>query len=167
MTLINGKVDLLMVETIFDTLNAKAALVGIAEAFKRTKKVIPLMVSVTVTDASGRTLSGQTIEAFYYSVNHANLFSVGLNCSFGAKQIKPYLQELASVSNEYISVHPNAGMPNEIGEYDDTPSNMAKLISEFAKNGLVNIVGGCCGSTPEHIEAIVNAVKNIIPRRIT
>jgi 5-methyltetrahydrofolate--homocysteine methyltransferase len=167
MTLINGKVDLLMVETIFDTLNAKAALVGIAEAFKRTKKVIPLMVSVTVTDTSGRTLSGQTIEAFYYSVNHANLFSVGLNCSFGAKQIKPYLQELASVSNEYISVHPNAGMPNEIGEYDDTPSNMAKLISEFAKNGLVNIVGGCCGSTPEHIEAIVNAVKNIIPRRIT
>ena len=165
-TLINGNVDLLMVETIFDTLNAKAALVGIVEAFKCTKKIVPIMVSVTVTDTSGRTLSGQTIEAFYYSVNHADLLSIGLNCSFGAKQIKPYLHELAAVSNGYISVHPNAGMPNEIGEYDDTPKNMSHLISEFAKNGLVNIVGGCCGSTPEHVEAIVNIVKNIKPRKI-
>jgi 5-methyltetrahydrofolate--homocysteine methyltransferase len=164
--LIEGGVDCLMVETVFDTLNGKAALIAIDEAFTLSGSQLPLMISVTVTDASGRTLSGQTIEAFWYSVCHANLLSVGINCALGAEQIEPYLKDLARVCDRYVSVHPNAGLPNELGEYDESPEFMAEIIGRFSRSGLVNIVGGCCGTTPEHIRAIAKAVKGSIPRKL-
>jgi len=164
--LIEGGVDFIMVETIFDTLNAKAALFAIQNVFEKNKKSIPIMVSGTLTDASGRTLSGQTLEAFYYSIQHASLFSVGLNCAFGADQLRPHIEELSNICDTMVSFHPNAGLPNELGEYDESPDHMAKIVSEVAENGFVNIVGGCCGSTPEHISAIANAVERIKPREI-
>jgi len=164
--LIAGGVDILMVETIFDTLNAKAALFAIQSVFNEIGKELPVMVSGTITDASGRTLSGQTLEAFYYSMKHFPLFSVGLNCAFGAEQLRPHIEELSFLSDILVSFHPNAGLPNELGEYDETPKNMAKIVGEVAERGLVNIVGGCCGSTPEHIRAIAGAVEGVKPRQI-
>ena len=164
--LMDGGVDFLMVETVFDTLNAKAALFAVQSVFDKFRKKVPVMVSGTITDASGRTLSGQTLEAFYYSINHFPLFSVGLNCALGAEQLRPHIEELSHISNSLVSFHPNAGLPNELGEYDESPKHMAKIVGDIAERGLVNIVGGCCGSTPEHIAAIVEMVKNIRPRKL-
>ncbi len=164
--LLDGGADILMVETIFDTLNAKAALFAVMELLEQRQLDIPIWISGTITDASGRTLSGQTTEAFWYSVSHANPFCVGLNCALGAKQLRPYLEELSNVADTYVSVHPNAGLPNEFGNYDDTPEYMAGLIKEFAEEGLVNVVGGCCGTTPAHIKAMAEAVEGIMPRQI-
>tara|TARA_B100000315_G_scaffold260911_1_gene327224 strand:- start:5830 stop:9489 length:3660 start_codon:yes stop_codon:yes gene_type:complete len=164
--LLGGGADLLMVETVFDTLNCKAALAAINELLNRTGKSIPVSVSGTITDASGRTLSGQTPEAFWHSIRHGNLLSVGLNCALGATQIRPHLQEISRIADTFVSVHPNAGLPDEFGEYNDTPEFMAELLGDFGQNGLLNIVGGCCGTTPEHIAAIADAVSNLSPRKI-
>ena len=152
--LVEGGVDLLLVETVFDTLNAKAALAGIEEYLQEAGRKIPVMVSGTITDASGRTLSGQTLEAFMHSLSHAELLSIGLNCSLGAREMRPYLEEMAGKSALFTSVHPNAGLPNQFGEYDESPAEMSHLISDFIDSGFVNIVGGCCGTTPEHIRAL-------------
>ena len=162
--LLDAGVDLLLLETIFDTLNAKAALLAIHELFNESGFALPVMVSGTITDRSGRLLSGQTIEAFWNSISHADPLSVGLNCAFGAKALRPYVSELSRVANCLVSAHPNAGLPNEFGEYDEEPEAMAALIGEFARSGLVNIVGGCCGSTPDHIRAIARAVDGVTPR---
>ncbi len=164
--LIDGGVDLILVETIFDTLNAKAALYAIREYFDVIGKELPIMISGTITDASGRTLSGQTTEAFYNSVAHSEPLSVGLNCALGADMIRPYLQDLSNISACFVSCYPNAGLPNEMGEYDESPETMAATIREFGEAGFLNIVGGCCGTTPEHIRAIANAVKDFKPRQV-
>ncbi|SVE35188.1 uncharacterized protein METZ01_LOCUS488042, partial [marine metagenome] len=156
----------MMVETIFDTLNAKAALFAILGLFEERGASVPLMVSGTITDNSGRTLTGQTTEAFYNSIRHAELFSVGLNCALGAEQIRPYLEEMAGIAEMPVSCHPNAGLPNAFGEYDETPDVTSSIIREFAEAGFVNIVGGCCGTVPAHIEAIVDAVAGIPPRTV-
>jgi len=163
--LLEGGADLLMVETIFDTLNAKAALFAVEEAFDAVGHRVPVMISGTITDASGRTLSGQTTEAFWHSVMHARPLSVGLNCALGAKALRPHIQDLSRAAPVYVSAHPNAGLPNEFGEYDEGPGETAGLLAEFARSGLVNIVGGCCGTTPDHIRAIGEAVAGIVPRR--
>jgi 5-methyltetrahydrofolate--homocysteine methyltransferase len=165
--LIDGGVDFLMFETIFDTLNAKAGIYAYIDKCIEIGKEVPLMISGTITDNSGRTLSGQTPEAFWTSIKHANPFSVGFNCALGAEQLRPHLVSLNKSSDVPTSLHPNAGLPNEMGEYDETPSHMAKVIKEMAENGLLNIVGGCCGTTPEHIEAIKDAVEGIKPRKLT
>ncbi|MEN8226929.1 MAG: methionine synthase [Bacteroidota bacterium] len=157
--LVEGGADMLMVETIFDTLNAKAALMGIEEFLADRGIHTPVMVSGTITDASGRTLSGQTLEAFMHSLDHVELLSIGLNCSLGAKEIRPYLEEMSGKSSHYISVHPNAGLPNQFGEYDETPEQMAVQIKDFLDSGFVNIVGGCCGTTPEHIKAFADLLE--------
>ncbi len=162
--LIEGDVDLLLVETIFDTLNAKAALVAIDEIFEETGITLPLMISVAITDASARTLSGQTVDAFWRSVAHANPLSVGVNCSLGATDMRPHVAELAQIAGCYISSYPNAGLPNAFGEYDEEPATTGGLVGEFATSGLVNIVGGCCGTTPPHIKAIAEAVDGVAPR---
>jgi len=154
--LVEGGADLLLVETVFDTLNAKAALMGIEEYLESAARHIPVMVSGTITDASGRTLSGQTLEAFMHSLSHVELLSIGLNCSLGAREIRPYLEEMAGKSTFFTSVHPNAGLPNQFGEYDESPEEMAIHIKDFIDSGFVNIVGGCCGTTPEHIKAFVS-----------
>ena len=164
--LLDGGVDLLMVETIFDTLNAKAALFAIQDVLRERGLDVPIMVSGTITDASGRTLSGQTPEAFWYSVSHASPFSIGLNCALGAKQLRPHLEEIARVANRYVSCHPNAGLPNAFGGYDETPETMATLLREFGRAGLLNIVGGCCGTTPAHVRSIAEAVRDLPPREI-
>ena len=164
--LIDGGVDLLLVETVFDTLNGKAALFGIREVLNRRGVHVPVMVSGTITDLSGRTLSGQTTEAFWISVSHADLFCVGLNCAMGARDLRPYLEELSDVADTWVSCHPNAGLPNEFGGYDQTPEEMAEIIADFAASGFVNVVGGCCGTTPAHISAIVEAVARHAPRRV-
>ena len=158
--LVEGGVDLLLVETVFDTLNAKAALMGIEEYLESAGKQIPVMVSGTITDASGRTLSGQTLEAFMHSLSHVELLSIGLNCSLGAREIRPYLKEMAGKSSFFTSVHPNAGLPNQFGEYDESPEEMSILIKDFIDSGFVNIVGGCCGTTPEHIKAFAALTKS-------
>ena len=163
--LIEGDVDLLLVETIFDTLNAKAALVAIDEVFEQSGIRLPIMISVAITDASGRTLSGQTVDAFWRSVAHANPLSVGVNCSLGATDMRPHVAELARLANCYVSSYPNAGLPNAFGEYDEAPATTGTLVGEFATSGLVNIVGGCCGTTPPHIKAIAEAVEGVAPRR--
>ncbi len=162
--LIQGKVDLLMLETIFDTLNAKAACYAVEEVFDELNVSLPVMISGTITDASGRTLSGQTTEAFYYSLRHIRPISFGLNCALGPDLLRQYVAELSRVSEVLVSAHPNAGLPNEFGEYDLDADEMAVQIKEWAQNGLLNIVGGCCGSTPEHIKAMANAVSNFPPR---
>lgn len=162
--LIEGGADLILVETIFDTLNAKAALFAVSEVFEELGFELPIMISGTITDMSGRLLSGQTPEAFWNSVSHVKPFSIGLNCALGAKEMRPHVHTLATVAGVNISAHPNAGLPNEMGEYDESPDQMATLVSEFASSGLVNIVGGCCGTTPEHIHAIAEAVKKLPPR---
>ena len=163
--LIAGGADLILVETVFDTLNAKAALFATENVFDRLGLRLPVMVSGTITDASGRTLSGQTPEAFWNSLAHGNLFSLGLNCALGGKQLRPHIEEIARVADTLVSVHPNAGLPNEFGEYDETPEQTAAIIREFAESHFVNMVGGCCGTRPEHIRAIANAVDGIPPRR--
>lgn len=163
--LVAGGADIIMVETIFDTLNAKAALYAIDGVFTHLDARLPLMISGTITDKSGRTLSGQTAEAFYYSLKHARPLSFGLNCALGAEDLRPHIQALAGIADCHISTHPNAGLPNVLAEYDETPAHMAGLIGAFAREGLVNMVGGCCGTTPEHIEAIAQAVGRHKPRR--
>jgi 5-methyltetrahydrofolate--homocysteine methyltransferase len=164
--LIDGGSDLLLVETVFDTLNAKAALFGIEELFDELGKKLPVMVSGTITDASGRTLSGQTTHAFLISISHIDLLSVGLNCALGADQLRPYLQVLDKESPFFVSAHPNAGLPNEFGEYDETPEIMGQQIEAFLDQGLVNIVGGCCGTTPEHIKVIADLADKYQPRAV-
>ncbi|TAA46388.1 homocysteine S-methyltransferase family protein [Pseudoxanthomonas winnipegensis] len=164
--LIDGGADTLMVETIFDTLNAKAALFAIEEAFDGRGARLPVMISGTITDASGRTLSGQTAEAFYTSLIHARPLSIGLNCALGAKDLRPHVETLTTVADCYVSAHPNAGLPNAFGEYDETPEEMAETLHEFATAGLLNLVGGCCGTSPDHIRAIAEAVAGIAPRQL-
>ncbi len=164
--LIKGGSDVLMIETIFDTLNAKAAIFAIEEAFAELGVRLPVWISGTITDLSGRTLTGQTPEAFYNSIRHAKPFAVGLNCALGAKELRPYLAELAGVADTLVSAHPNAGLPNEFGGYDETPESMSALIGEFARSGLVNIVGGCCGTRPEHIQEFGRAIADVPPRQI-
>ncbi|APE05988.1 MAG: 5-methyltetrahydrofolate--homocysteine methyltransferase [Alteromonas sp.] len=162
--LIEGGADLIMLETIFDTLNAKAAAFAVEQTFEKVGVTLPVMVSGTITDASGRTLSGQTAEAFYYSMRHVNPFSFGLNCALGPDLLRQYVDEVAAIAECFISAHPNAGLPNEFGEYDMEGPEMATHIKEWAESGLVNIVGGCCGSTPDHIRDIAEAVADIKPR---
>src|SRR3954462_3505045 len=163
--LLEGGVDLILVETVFDTLNAKAALFAIDAAFAQRKLRLPVMISGTITDASGRTLSGQTAEAFYNSVRHARPLSIGLNCALGAKELRPYMEELAKLAESFTSCHPNAGLPNAFGEYEDTPESMSRHIGEWAREGWLNIAGGCCGTTPEHIAAMRDALRGVAPRR--
>jgi 5-methyltetrahydrofolate--homocysteine methyltransferase len=164
--LIDGGCDVLLVETIFDTLNAKAALFAIEEVKEARKLDIPVMVSGTITDASGRTLSGQTVEAFLISISHIPLLSVGFNCALGADQLKPYLKRLSMNTQLNISAHPNAGLPNAFGHYDQTPEEMQALIKDYLKDHLVNIIGGCCGTTPEHIQAIAEVARAFKPRTV-
>lgn len=160
-----GGADILLVETIFDTLNAKAAIFAIKKYFRDTRKPqLPIMISGTITDASGRTLSGQTLEAFYTSVQHARPLSVGLNCALGAKEMRPHIVELSRLANCYVSAYPNAGLPNAMGEYDEKPEDTAHYLEDWAREGYVNIVGGCCGTTPDHIRHIAQQVKNMEPR---
>ncbi len=163
--LLDGGVDALLVETIFDTLNAKAALFAIESVFEERGERVPVMLSATITDQSGRTLSGQTVTAFYYSVRHAQPFSVGLNCALGGRQMRPYVEELANQAECFVTSYPNAGLPNAFGAYDENPADMAAVLADFARAGFVNLVGGCCGSTPDHIRAIAAAVRGIAPRR--
>ncbi|MFY7878489.1 MAG: homocysteine S-methyltransferase family protein [Lacibacter sp.] len=163
--LVEGGVDVLLIETIFDTLNAKAAIFAIKKYFHdKGLPELPIMISGTITDASGRTLSGQTLEAFYISVMHAKPLSVGLNCALGAHEMRPHIEELSQIANAYVSAYPNAGLPNAMGEYDEDPSDTGHYLEEWAKEGFVNIVGGCCGTTPDHIRHIAEHVKNIKPR---
>jgi 5-methyltetrahydrofolate--homocysteine methyltransferase len=164
--LIDGGCDVLLVETIFDTLNAKAALFAIEEVKEERNLEIPVMVSGTITDASGRTLSGQTVEAFLISISHIQLLSVGFNCALGADQLKPYLKNLANNTSMNISAHPNAGLPNAFGEYDQTPIEMQALIKDYLQDNLINIIGGCCGTTPEHIKAIATIASQFKPRKL-
>ncbi|MFQ5609540.1 MAG: homocysteine S-methyltransferase family protein, partial [Woeseiaceae bacterium] len=164
LALIEGGADFLMIETIFDTLNAKAAILAVQRAFDASGVRLPVMISGTITDASGRTLSGQTTEAFWNSVRHAEPFMIGLNCALGATDLRPYVAELSRVADTRVSAHPNAGLPNEFGEYDETPEDMAGVVGEFVTSGLVNLVGGCCGTRPEHIAAIRAAVDDAAPR---
>ncbi len=165
--LVEGGADMLLVETVFDTLNAKAALFAIHTYFEENHISLPIMISGTITDASGRTLSGQTTEAFWNSVMHGNLFSVGLNCALGAKDLQPYLRELSRHAHCLVTAHPNAGLPNEFGEYDQTPEEMAAEIEAFAQKGYLNVVGGCCGTTPDHIQAITRMAENYAPRTVS
>ena len=164
--LIDGGADTIMVETIFDTLNAKAALFAIEEVFDELGARLPIMISGTITDRSGRTLSGQTAEAFYASMQHSRPLSIGLNCALGASDMREHVLTLAQVSSSYVSAHPNAGLPNAFGEYDETPEEMAATLREFAQSGLLNLVGGCCGTTPAHIAAIAAAVRDCAPRKL-
>jgi len=162
--LVDGGVDLLLIETIFDTLNAKAAIFAAKKYFRATGTELPVMISGTITDASGRTLSGQTLEAFYTSVMHAEPLSVGLNCALGAAEMRSHIEELSQIASCYTSAYPNAGLPNAMGEYDEQPHETAHFIEDWAKQGFVNIVGGCCGTTPDHIRHIAAQVKNLTPR---
>ncbi len=164
--LIDGGVDILFVETIFDTLNAKAALFAIDKIKSEKKLDIPVMVSGTITDASGRTLSGQTVEAFVISISHIPLLSIGFNCALGADQLLPYVKRLSNITNTYTSVHPNAGLPNAFGAYDQTATEMSELIENYLKENIINIVGGCCGTKPEHIRLIAEVARNYKPRKI-
>jgi 5-methyltetrahydrofolate--homocysteine methyltransferase len=162
--LIEGGVDVILIETIFDTLNAKAAGMAVLETFEAMGVTLPIMISGTITDRSGRTLSGQTPEAFWYSMRHLKPFSIGLNCALGAELMRPYIAEIANVADCYVSAYPNAGLPNAMGEYDETPHDMACQIEPWAKDGIVNIVGGCCGSTPDHIAHLREHVSKYKPR---
>ena len=164
--LVDGGSDILLIDTIFDTLNAKAAIFAVQTFFEDTGKELPVMISGTITDASGRTLSGQTTEAFLVSISHVPLLSVGLNCALGAKQLRPYLQVLSREATCNVSAYPNAGLPNEFGQYDETPKQMGDQIEEFLKEGLVNLIGGCCGTTPDHIREIATRAAKYSPRKI-
>ncbi|MDQ0518440.1 5-methyltetrahydrofolate--homocysteine methyltransferase [Kaistia geumhonensis] len=164
--LVDGGADLILIETIFDTLNAKAAVAAVEDVFEEKGVSLPVMISGTITDLSGRTLSGQTPTAFWYSLRHARPFSIGLNCALGAREMRAHIDEIGRVADTLVCAYPNAGLPNEFGEYDESPEAMAKLVGEFARSGLVNVVGGCCGTTPDHIGAIAQAVEGVAPRRI-
>lgn len=164
--LIKGGVDLILIETIFDTLNAKAALFAINTIKEETGNDIPVMISGTITDASGRTLSGQTPEAFWNSMSHGEILSIGLNCALGARDMIPHISEISNVAWVYTTAYPNAGLPNEFGQYDESPEAMAKVVEEFMKEGWVNVIGGCCGTTPDHIKAIAETAKNYAPRQL-
>ncbi len=164
--LIEGGVDAILIETVFDTLNAKAAGFAVKQTFEQTGVELPLMISGTITDLSGRNLSGQTAEAFWYSIRHLRPLSIGMNCAFGAEQLRPSVAQMAKAADAYISVYANAGLPNAMGEYDETPEFMAKNMRDWASDGLLNIVGGCCGTTPQHIRAIAEAVAPFPPRAI-
>lgn len=165
--LVDGGSDIILLETIFDTLNAKAAIYAFNTYFQNTgKEKLPLMISGTITDASGRTLSGQTLEAFYISVMHAEPVSIGLNCSLGGNEMRPYVEELSELATCYVSCYPNAGLPNAMGEYDELPKMTAAIVQDFAQQGWVNVVGGCCGTTPDHIREIAKAVKDLAPRKL-
>ncbi|HQW85105.1 MAG TPA: homocysteine S-methyltransferase family protein [Ferruginibacter sp.] len=165
--LVDGGVDIILIETIFDTLNAKAAIYATKNFFRKNNlPQLPIMISGTITDASGRTLSGQTLEAFYISVMHANPLSIGLNCALGAAEMRPHIEELSQIAGCYTSAYPNAGLPNAFGEYDEQPHETAHIIEEWAKEGFVNIVGGCCGTTPDHIKHIAEEVKKFKPREL-
>ena len=163
--LLEGGVDVLLIETVFDTLNAKAALYAVQEAFEQRGQEVPVMVSGTITDASGRTLSGQTTEAFLISLSHMPLLSIGLNCALGAKDLRPYLQTLAAEAPFLVSAYPNAGLPNAFGGYDETPEDMAAAVKEYLDLSIVNILGGCCGTTPAHIRAFAQAAQGVTPRK--
>lgn len=164
--LIKGGVDIILIETIFDTLNAKAALFAINSIKEETGSDIPVMISGTITDASGRTLSGQTPEAFWNSMSHGEILSIGLNCALGAKDMVPHIKEISRVAWVYTTAYPNAGLPNEFGQYDESPEAMAKVVEQYMKEGWVNVIGGCCGTTPEHIKAIADIAKNYQPRQV-
>jgi len=165
--LVEGGADLILIETIFDTLNAKAAIFAVKKYFRENKlEPLPIMISGTITDASGRTLSGQTLEAFYTSVMHAKPLSVGLNCALGAKEMRPHIEELSQLASCYVSAYPNAGLPNAMGEYDENPADTGHYLEEWAREGFVNIVGGCCGTTPDHIRHIADHVRNLVPRSL-
>jgi 5-methyltetrahydrofolate--homocysteine methyltransferase len=164
--LIDGAADSILIETVFDTLNAKAAGYAVEQVFDELGAELPIMISGTITDLSGRNLSGQTPEAFWYSMQHLKPFSMGMNCAFGAEQLRPSVDEIARVADTYVSVYPNAGLPNEMGGYDETPEHMAGLLEEWTRDGLINIVGGCCGTTPDHIRAIAAAVSKYPPRQV-
>jgi 5-methyltetrahydrofolate--homocysteine methyltransferase len=163
--LIEGGSDLILIETIFDVLNAKAAIYAVQDVFETRGEGLPIMISGTITDLSGRLLSGQTVEAFWNAVRHARPWSIGLNCALGAKELRPYVDELSRIADTRVSSHPNAGLPNAFGGYDESPNHMAGLIGEFARSGLLNVVGGCCGTTPGHIHAMAQAVAGITPRK--
>jgi 5-methyltetrahydrofolate--homocysteine methyltransferase len=162
--LVQGGADFILVETVFDTLNAKSAIYAVRQLERELGRDIPLMISMTLTDLSGRNLSGHTVEAFWYAVRHANPLTVGLNCSFGAEQLRPHIQLLSGIADTLLMAYPNAGLPNELGEYDEQPETTAGHLREWAKAGRVNILGGCCGSTPAHIAAIAQAVVGVTPR---
>ncbi|TMM47288.1 homocysteine S-methyltransferase family protein [Qipengyuania marisflavi] len=164
--LLEGGADFILIETVFDTLNCKAAIMAVKQLEQELGRDIPLMISLTLTDLSGRNLSGHTVEAFWYSVRHAKPLAIGLNCSFGAEQLRPHVQLLSDIADTYLMAYPNAGLPNELGEYDEEPETTAGLVRQWAENGRVNALGGCCGSTPEHIAAIARAVDGIEPRQI-
>lgn len=164
--LLEGGVDFILIETVFDTLNAKAGIMAAIEAGEALGRDVPIMVSMTLTDLSGRNLSGHTVEAFWHAVRHARPVTIGLNCSFGAEQLRPHVQVLSGIADTLIMVYPNAGLPNELGQYDELPEQTAALVSEWANNGQVNILGGCCGSTPGHIAAMAKAVADVIPRGV-
>ncbi|MDP6979781.1 MAG: homocysteine S-methyltransferase family protein, partial [Myxococcota bacterium] len=164
--LIDGGADVILVETIFDTLNAKAALVAVQRVFDEKNVRLPIMISVAITDASGRTLSGQTVEAYWRSMAHANPISIGVNCSLGATDMRPHVAELSRIADTRVSAYPNAGLPNAFGEYDERPEVTGELVGEFATSGLVNVVGGCCGTTPAHIAEIAKAVEGVAPREV-
>ena len=164
--LVEGGADFILIETVFDTLNAKAGIMAALEAGDALGRDLPIQLSMTLTDLSGRNLSGHTVEAFWHAVRHAKPLTIGLNCSFGAEQLKPHVKSLSAICDTLIMVYPNAGLPNELGEYDEAPETTAKLVGEWAKNGQVNVLGGCCGSTPAHIKAMADAVKGLEPRAI-
>ena len=164
--LIEGGVDFILIETIFDTLNAKAGVMAAQEAAAASGKDVPLMVSMTITDLSGRNLSGHTVEAFWHAMRHSRPVTIGLNCSFGAEQLRPHVQVLAGIADTLVMVYPNAGLPNELGEYDELPETTAALVGEWARNGQVNVLGGCCGSTPAHIAAMARTVAGLAPRKL-
>src|ERR1700723_2725933 len=164
--LMAGGVDMILIETVFDTLNAKAALFAVRQVFDEAGRALPIIVSGTTTDASGRTLSGQTTEAFWNSIRHARPSVVGLNCALGGKQLRPHIEELSRIADTYVCAYPNAGLPNAFGEYDESPEQTAAILGEFAASGFLNMLGGCCGTTPEHIRAMVGAVAGIAPRRV-
>ncbi|MBU1756704.1 MAG: homocysteine S-methyltransferase family protein [Alphaproteobacteria bacterium] len=164
--LVEGGVDFILVETVFDTLNAKAAVMAAMEAANDLRRDLPIMMSMTLTDLSGRNLSGHTVEAFWHAIRHARPVTIGLNCSFGAQQLRPHVKTLSAICDTLIMVYPNAGLPNELGEYDELPETTAGLVGEWAEQGQVNVLGGCCGSTPDHIRAIAEAVRNLPPRTI-
>jgi 5-methyltetrahydrofolate--homocysteine methyltransferase len=166
LALVRGGADFVLVETIFDTLNAKAAIYAVREAERELGRDIPIMLSMTLTDLSGRNLSGHTVEAFWHSVRHARPLAVGLNCSFGAEQLRPHVQILGAIADTLLLAYPNAGLPNELGAYDEQPRTTAGLLREWAENGRVNIVGGCCGSTPDHVAAIADALRGLPPRTV-
>ena len=164
--LVEGGADFILIETVFDTLNCKAAIMAVKQLERELNRDIPLMISLTLTDLSGRNLSGHTVEAFWYTVSHAKPLTIGLNCSFGAEQLRPHVQLLSDIADSWLMAYPNAGLPNDLGEYDEMPETTAALTRVWAENGRINALGGCCGSTPDHIAAMARAVEGVTPRTV-